>query len=270
VSFDPAAQPDHEQGRVRISIVSASGGYVTITRTHPSGRVVTVRGMDVAPLSGGAFIGWDYEAPIGLPVTYQAYYYSDPDTLIATSNTVTVTWVTENDWLKDPLEPIRNVIASVGDMSTYGYDTPTGVHTVLGRPDPVTVGEIRRAATGDLTLNTYTREERDRVHYITASGHTLLVQSSQESGVGSMYISLLGVTETRPSGQRDEPMRIWTLSYQEVAAPVGAGAAFTTWADVLAQAPDWQSIIDSWNSWIEMVEGIDSVTGPPILVWRGS
>ena len=104
-------------------------------------------------------------------------------------------------------------------MTEYDYSTPTGIHTVLGRPDPVTVGEVRQAATGTLALTTLTKDDRDRLHYITATGHVLLFQSSQESGVGSMYIALTGVVETRVANLRNSPERQWTIGYQEVQRP---------------------------------------------------
>ena len=153
------------------------------------------------------------------PVEYHATAYTDPDTVLAVSAPFTVTWNTETDWLKDPLEPARNISVLVNDMTEYAYDTPTGIHTVLGRPDPVTVGEVRRAATGTLTLITLSKEDRDRLHYITASGHVLLFQSSQDSGVGNMYIALTGVTETRVVNLRGQSERHWAIGYQEVASP---------------------------------------------------
>jgi hypothetical protein len=262
---------DDEKGRVKIEIIASDGDSVTVTRKHPSGRVVIVRGMDKAPLSGGAFLGYDYEAPIGLPVDYTATVYTDPDTILATSAIDTITWTTDNDWLKDPLEPARNIEVLVSDMTDYAYDTPTGIHTVLGRPDPVTVGEVRRAATGTLTLTTLTKEDRDRLHYITASGHVLLFQSSQESGVGNMYLALTGVTESRVVGLRNSPERQWALGYQEVSAPVGDSAPFLTWADVVAAYPTWQAIVDAgFSTWLEFIESLDTVSAPPIINWRGN
>ncbi len=103
-----------EKARIRIE-VTADGDSVTITRKHPSGRIVTVRGMEKAPLSGGVFLGYDYEAPIGLPVSYQATAYTDPDTVLVVSDLDTVTWNTEVDWLKDPLEPARNIPVLVNE-----------------------------------------------------------------------------------------------------------------------------------------------------------
>ncbi len=261
-----------EQARVRVNVSATAGTLVSVTRTHPSGRVIPVRNMTLQPLNGGTFLGWDYEMPIGVQVAYTASLYdaADTSTPLDVSDPVTITWDTEIDWLKDPLEPIRNVPVLVNDMSEYDYATPTAVLEVLGRPDPVTVGEIRQAATGDLTLVTLSKEDRDRLHYITASGHVLLLQSSQTSGVGSMYLAPLGLKEQRIVPLREQSERIWTLTYQEVGVPAGDAAPFTTWQDVLNTYGTWADVVAQNNNWIGMIETLNSTTSAPILTWRGA
>lgn len=263
---------DDGKGRIRIVLTATTGTLASVTRRHPSGRVIPVRNMTLVPLSGGTAIGYDYEMPVGVQVEYVASIYdsSDPLTPLDTTEPVSITWMARRDWLKDPLEPIRNVMVLVNDMSEYDYATPTAVHTVLGRPDPVTVGEIRQAATGDLTLVTLDKLARDQLHYITASGHVLLLQSTQESGVGNMYLAPLGLKEQRVTPLRDQQERYWTLTYQEVSAPVGDAAAFTTWQDVLDTYATWQNVVDQNTSWLEMIENLNSTATPVILQWRGA
>ncbi len=114
------------------------------------------------------------------------------------------------------------------------------------------------------------KDDRDRLHYITASGHVLLFQSSQDSGVGNMYLALTGVTETRVVNLRGQSERLWTLGYQEVASPVGGGAPVVTWQDVADQYATWQAVVDAgYGSWLEFIESLDTVSAPPILNWRG-
>jgi hypothetical protein len=262
-----------EHARVRITVSATEGTLLTITRQHPSGRILPVRGMNLVPLSGGAFVGWDYEMPVGVQVTYTAAVYdtTDTNTPLDVSDPATVTWDTAYEWLKDPLEPIRNLPVQVVDMSEYDYIAPTGVHTVLGRPDPITVGDIRQAATGALTLFTEAKDERERLHLLTSSGHVLLLQSTQESGVGNMYIAPTGtLKESRVVSLRDEPSRVWEIDFQEVGIPVGDSAAFVSWQDVLDQYNTWQDVLLGFNSWLEFVESLDSTAAPPILVWRGA
>lgn len=268
VGIDPVT----EKARVRLTLTATAGTLITVTRRHPSGRVLPVRNLNLAPLSGGLVVGWDYEMPRGVPVTYIASVYdsSDTDTPLDVSDAVSVTWDSENDWLKDPLEPIRNVPVIVGDPGDFTYDSRTGVHTVLGRPNPVTIGEVRSSATGEFTIITLNKEDRDRFHLITSSGHVLLLQSSQESGVGNFYFAPTGVREARYQPLRDALERSWTLGYQEVDMPIGDASAATNWQDVLDQYADWQAVRDAAFTWVEFIESLGSTRPAPTLAWRGA
>jgi hypothetical protein len=263
-----------EQGRARINISANSGQYVTVTRTHPSGRTENVRGMVLTPLSGGQVVGWDWELPIGVSVTYTAYSYDDAagSSVVATSNSVTVTWTTDNDWLKDPLEPARNLPVRVASMASTRYASSTTIHQVLNRPDPVTVGSVRQTGDGQLVLYTDTLDESDRLDYITASGHVLLFQSTQQSRVGNMYFAVTDVEEDRVEGAlRDQPYRMWSLTYQRVGVPAGDPGAPVSLQDVADNPPggSLQDLADAWTSLIALYEGYAETTQGDIVVWRG-
>jgi hypothetical protein len=189
---------------------------------------------------------------------------------LAVSNAAVLTYTTAYSWLKDPFEPIRNIAVTIGDMSQYTYDSRTGVHQVMGRPAPITVGEVRSSAADTVTILTSTQEDRDRFHYITASGHPLLLQSTQQSGIGNMYIAVLSVTETRlvKTGSRTE--RSWAVAYQEVDMPVGDAGAFVTYQDLLNQFNSYQDALNVFETYFALYENLDSSVSPPIVTWRGA
>lgn len=265
------AEVEDSLGRVRLTIGAPPDARLAdLTRQHPSGRVIPVRGCTQLALSGGNAVVWDYEAPINIPVTYTATVYTDPDTQLGQSDGIEVTWQTTQTWLKDPLEPVRNMPVTIRDMSQYTYDHRAGVHVVLGRPDAVTVGDIRSAAAGTVIFHTRTRDEYDRFQYLTSSGHALLLQDDQDSGIGSMYLAALGTTEERVIPTAPDTQRFFSIDYQEVRSPAGDGASFVTWADVVAQFPDWQAVVDAFPDWGSLIEGLSSTSAPPTLTWRGS
>lgn len=263
----------NELGRTKI-LVNAIGALVSVVRVHPSGRIIPVRGMTLQPLSGGTFIGWDFETPIKQPVSYIAYAYdaNDLDTPLDRTTPVSVTWNTEQTWIKDPLEPGRNMPIEVERMPEYTYDSRSGVFEVVNRPDPVVVTEVRSSAKGDLVLHTNDQAERDRFHLLTSPGHVLLLQDSQRSGVGNMYLAVLGLKEQRIADHRDETARRWVLSYVETRAPAGENpSAFVTYADLAALFPSYQAIADSGaHTYLELVESIDSVAPSETITWRGA
>lgn len=261
-----------ELGRATIVGTGSTDGWATVTRTHPSGTIVTLRDATLIPTSGGGFLVRDYELPIGIPVDYTAYLYGDAGgaTLLDTSNTVRVTWQTQSEWLKDPLEPVRNMPIQVVAPGDSNYATPAGVFPVLNRPDPITVGTVRQADQGELELLTLTRDDHDKLHRITASGNPLLFQSTQESGYGSMYFQPLGLVESHPVPLRDITVRVWRLAYQETRPPVGPAAAAVTWADIAAYYSTWDDALADFTSWQDLLENFNVANANPIVTWRGA
>lgn len=66
-------EPANSPPRVRLDVtlpVGSAGVSVLLVRTDPDGRGYPVRLADPAVLAGSAWVGYDYEAPYGAPVTY--------------------------------------------------------------------------------------------------------------------------------------------------------------------------------------------------------
>lgn len=263
-------------GRVRLQVDSSDGSRVTITRKHPSGQVVTVRGMENLDLSGtnddgGTAVAWDYELPIGRACQYQATIIDDATTQQVKSNVVTITWNSATAWLKDPLAPARNrPVMLTSDTGAQQFQTPTGVFQVMGKPTVTTVGDVRSAAAGQVALRTDTLDDAAAVHYLTASGRVLLLQTPVAWGYGSMYLAVTQVTEERPSSDPVVPMRRITLDYLEADSPVGGAGAFSTWQDVLNVYASWQAVIDAYDTWLELIEATDRLAVRAEVPWRGA
>lgn len=266
--------PEAERGRIKIVVnADPAADTVTVFRKHPSGELWTVRGADKARLSGGTLITWDYEAPIGVQLEYFATIWSDPDVELGSSASVFIRWDSDQDWLKDPLEPSRNMVIYISDPGDESFDTPAAFHTVLGRPAPLGIGEVRRSATGDaLEVLTVTAEERAQLHRLTASGNVLLWQGSQESEVGNTYLMLRGIKKARVGPLRNDPERLWTLSYQEVSPPVGALGATVTLADIAAIWPTGADLVAAgFTSGADFLERVGELNATgPIVTWRGA
>lgn len=265
---------DSERGRIKIVVTAdPAADAATVFRKHPSGEIWTVRGADKARLSGGTLILWDYEAPIGVELEYYVTIWADPTVELGSSASVFIRWDSEQDWLKDPLEPSRNMPINIVDPGDESFDTPAAFHTVLSRPAPLGIGEVRRAATGDaLEILTVTAEQRAMLHRLTASGNVLLWQGSQESEVGNTYLMLRGMKKARPGRLRTDPERVWTLSYQEVLPPLGDIGAVVTVTDVALLYPTGQDLIDAgFTSGADFIEQVGELTSSaPIVTWRGA
>lgn len=262
-----------EKGRIRILLTTVAPGTLgTVTCTHPSGEQRIVRNMKLARMSGGVLLGYDYEAPIGLDLVYQAQVFSATDTTtpLDTSDSVTIRWDTDSEWVKDPLNPAANMPIRVAGFDDATFDTPTGILPVLGRPDPVAIGDVRQAESNTLNLLTLTKDESDRLHFILASGRALLFQSTQDSDYGNLYFQPLQTKLVRPSLLRDEPTRTWQITFQEVRIPGGDAAPTETWQDVAAQYATWQDLADQFGTWLDFAANFSNTNAAPTLTWRGA
>ncbi len=264
---------DEKNARAQLLVDAAGMASVTITRQHPSGRVWTVRGIELASSVGDQFIAYDYELPIGRECVYVAEAFDSNDDSLGVSVGQPLIWTSYFEYLKDPALPARNMQVLVNQKPDAQFSTPTGVLPVINRPAPITIGDVRQAETGVLTLLTLTLEDSLRVHALTASGHVLLFQSNPISEVGNMYIAISDITETRPTGLRDSPERYWALTYQETDPPVGGiSGGFVTYQTILDNEESYLALSTGFSSYLNVLETIggSDTAAVPDLAWRGA
>lgn len=255
-------RPDTGGVDLVVSAIPAGATSVTITRTHPSGRVWIVRQWNGAPTGGApSMAGTDYEAPIGVAVTYAVTAKSATETS-PSSNTVTVTLeasTSDTVWLKDPRVPALNRRVLVEKFDTQQFDGRVGVMPVIGRPTPVTIGDVREAATGTIVLTVLTADDVVGIHYLTASGNPLLFQTSSRYGVGNLYMAVTKVTEGRLSRLGMYAERRMSLDFVEVDPPVGLPSGgqntyqtvkdgYATYSAVVAGERDYLDLVQHTNT----------------------
>jgi len=259
-----AATPRADTGGVDlvVSAIPAGATSVTVKRTHPSGRVWTVRQWNAAPTGGAPSMqGTDFEAPLGVPVTYTATASSATETSPASApKTVTLeTNATATVWLKDPRSPALNLRVGVERFDTQQFDGRIGVMDVIGRPAPVTIGDVRQAATGTIVLVSPDADHTVSLHYLTASGNPLLFQTSPRYGIGNLYMSVTKVSEARATRLGMYAERRLSLEFVEVDPPVGlpsgglntyatVKSGYATYAAVLAGEADYLDLAQHVNA----------------------
>jgi hypothetical protein len=264
-------------GRNRILTTAASDAAVsvTVTRKHPSGKIVPVRGMDLTSLNAGVFLGYDYEAPIRWGVIYHATAYDSGGNVVGDSIDVPSYFDTEDDWLTDPVRAGRGFTIQVeqAGLPQETYTGQVGVHYVLGRPAPVVISQTRASATGQVSILTSTLAERDKFHLLTAAGGPLLLRTSPERGVRSLYMQPTTITEERMGVLGVNPERRWNIEYVEVDPPPGdITGAQVDWQDVLDTYATWADVVDNVETWIDLVDGRTLTVGGTreLLPWRGT
>lgn len=227
-----------------------------LQRCDPSGFETVIRSGASIALIDGAAVVYDFEAPLDVPVYWEAVDTADPPADTATSVKVVI----EShgySWLKDPGLPSRNlkvpVTTSIAELTRAAR---AGVFDVINRTYPVVISSLRRGPSGDLVLHTYNDGERERMMTLLSRGTVLLFQTPDGMGWGSRYIHVGDVSEARV-GLAMEQARKWTLPFTVVDRPVGLATAppGTTWQDVDSQNADWQTLYDQEVTWFNVLEG---------------
>lgn len=258
IEFDAFA----ETGSVRLTIRNQTPGrLVSLWRIAADGTRTLVRGpaglYDGVPLVSDVMIVEDYEAPLGVPVTYyQELYYATTGAFAgnATLGPVTIPFPDGNyAWLKDPGNPQRNVKVMIAQPAPdWQRPIDQATYVVQGRRNKVIRSGLRQGLEGDLAVFTQSDTERLNLHWLLDSGNTLLWQAAPGYGVTDMYINVGQITETRPPGRATDPWRTWTLPLIEADMPttVGVnGSAGRTWQDILTEFATWQDVRDAFATW---------------------
>ena len=126
-------------------------------------------------------------------------------------------------------------LISIGDLTRPAN---RGLYQVLSRQAPVAVSSLRQLHTTTLVVQTSTREERDQIDTILASGRVLLLRNPDPSyPETSWYLSIGDTQESRPIPDQRQPERLWSLPVVRVDRPTGLieASGGVTWADVLTE-----------------------------------
>jgi hypothetical protein len=185
---------------VRIDYTApASAASATITRTGPSGTPADVRGWENTPVVPGAVIARDFEAPIGVPLTYTATAYNASGAAIGTqTGTITIASQGCSDtWLNDLARAANTMRIPIESLPALEYPVPTTVHEIITRRSPIVTSDIAHLAAFELSFLTGTLDERDQARAILGNGVPVLLRTPPEDGIGNLYFSVLGYTEQR-------------------------------------------------------------------------
>lgn len=235
------------------------GELATVWRVGPGGQRTLVRGVDGllqgTPVPSDLWVIEDYEAPLGVPVSYYASYAA-ADGSPAGFNTTAQAVIDPGDrnwaWLKDPGNPQRNARVMVRQAPDWSRPIQQAEHRVRGRRNSVIFSDVRGGLEGELAVWTRSDDERDQLHWLLDSGNALLWQAAPGMGVVDRYVSVGAVTEARVGGTATDPWREWTLPLREVDIPVTVGvngSAGRTWQDVLVEFATWGDVLAAYETW---------------------
>jgi hypothetical protein len=249
------------RGAVRFTLTNPAAGE-TVKRVRPGGSLASIRGYSSAAWWAGTTeaIGYDYEMPLGVVVTY-AVVAASVSQLPATAVTDTIFTMTPGAtngeaWLRDVLQP--NLSIPVGFVSS-GDELRPARQTVLeiaGRRNPYVVWDVRLSRTGTVTLAVANNPipgvwtsptNRQKLEVLFDSGRPLLLSVCHRLGFLSCYMAVADVRFPRVGSG---PLWAVEVDYTEIDVPLSedikiapevdytlaqsipAGALYSDWATV--------------------------------------
>jgi hypothetical protein len=250
---------------------------VTITRTGPSGTPAAVRGWLDAPAASGAVIARDYEAPIGVPLTYTLVAVNAAGAELAReTGTITIpSGGCEDTWLND-LARVGNTLRVVLEtIPELAYPVPATPHEVITRRAPIVSSDIAHTPELEVSILTASDDERYRARALLGNGVPVLLRTPPAVGVGNMYLAVLGFHEQRLVSPGTVPDRRFVISARQVERPAPAlynpqppvtyadvRAEFATYALLKAGRVTYDALLYDWAG----SEPSDIVPWPPVDV----
>jgi hypothetical protein len=229
-------------------------------RETPDGTRTLVRGpgglLSGAPITAESLIIEDYEAPLGIPVTYYTVILKPDGVSVRRTDAfggVTIPFSDINQcWVKDPGNPQRNMLLTVQTGPEWARPVDQGSYVVKNRRNKVTLSGVRNGREGDLVVWTRSDDERAALDWLLDSGATLLWQTHPMAGEGNIYVAVGQVGRGRVGQPAYDPWRTWTLPMVEADMPVSvgvAGSAGRTWQDVLTSFATWGDVLAAYATW---------------------
>lgn len=246
-----------------------SSWLMTLYRVLADGSRTPVRGPSglIEQVAAGAdiFIVTDYEAPLGVTVSYRIEFYSVSTGALTAYRTTGVFTLDPGDvnyvWLKDPLRPQLNRRVLVKQAPDWQQPIEQNVMRLAGRQNAVVLSRVRSGREGTLTMWTQSDDEREAIRFLLSTGNVLLWQSAPGMGESDVYVSVAQTAFPRVSTYAPEGWREWQLPLTEVDRPTGGTTGSATWTvqDVSIENATVLSLIGRYVTVLDLA--LDQRTG---------
>lgn len=253
-----SVDPVYNRVGVTLSAFSADGA-ITVERVLVStGARAPMRA--VSAVSGGSAFGWDYEAPFGVPVRYEAY---DGATLIASSD-ATVPGV--EAWLRSPGLPVLDLAIELLDVPPTKRERPRVVLRPFGRASALVLSDTAKSAEFQLVVRTYGYTQADQLVELFSQTPTalLLMPGGREPyryvSLGNLVEAPLVKYRAADGSDVDDPGGIfeWSLDCVVTDAPTGGlyGDPTSSYATVAATFATYSTLLAAKPSYLELLKGV--------------
>jgi hypothetical protein len=253
-------EPDVQS--IRLDYTAPAGAStVTITRVGPSGIPAGVRGWVDTAVVPGAIIARDFEAPIGVPITYTAQTMNATGSVIDTQ-TATITIPSDgcsDTWLNDLARVTNTLRVVLESLPELAYQMLVSTHEIIDRRDPIITSDVAHTPEFELSFITDTLNQRDQARDALGNGVPVLLRTPPDQGIGNLYFAVTDYKEQRIVTSGTMPGRVHVVTGRQVQRPdptlyVPLGVAtyqhvkdtFATYADLKAGRVNYDAVLYDW------------------------
>ena len=255
-----AATYDPILSRIRLTGTFLSPAVTAVFERSTDGVSWTaVRGGTAVTVAAQNADADDYEFPAGVPATYRLRGL-DAGGVTLFTDTAAITQDVDQAWLKVPAAPYLNRPVIVVDRSEVRRRSRQGLFDVVGRSNPVAVGDVASSLSYTAQLMTSTAAEESDLDYLFASGEIVFLQlpSTAQHMPGGYFA--VGDTSRQPT-MRTSARRLWDVPLTGVAAPGPEVVGSTyTWTSVLADYATWADLLADNATWADLLERVGSAS----------
>jgi hypothetical protein len=268
-------EPERAQNAVQVNLFFAAGAIAAnVFRTGPSGTIAYVRGANPIDLQGheSPMILRDYEAPIGVTLTYRAVVFGPGDAQTETAPvTITIpsTGCTDT-WLTDIAAPANSHLTVIERLDELGYEAASAAHYVLNRRTPIVTSDIARAPTFELALLTDTDLERRKTRAALGNGVPILLRTPPNQGIGNLYFMATGWKEQRIVNKAELQARRFVIAAIQVERPdpgLAGTVILASYSDVAATYATYADLLAGVDTYDDLLHDPASARAADLVPW---
>lgn len=271
------------------NLVVYTGEELQLFRVTPDGVEVEVQGSPFGTNAATAAAAtatatlWDPSAPFDVNIFYRLY--SDCGSLTVTSNT-TLLDADGFGWLRDPLDPTRNLVISMEgfyddcvdqDVIVFSglggpeYNDASGVFDKINSARPNTISQVRKNHASALNLTSFSLDDILDLEDILATGRILSLTLPTGYGwaqrtYGTDWITVFDVNQSYLGVDQRVTSRAWSLPFRLSTPPQnlpgggggnGVGGGGATYDDLAASVlgTTYNTVIASGETYDQVAAG---------------
>lgn len=261
---------DLDSPYVRVTIINGDVyDLVRVERVHINNTIqpAAVRGLDGVEVPALALAN-DYEVPLDEEFIYKMYALDSEGRVVSVgeSDPVILEVPYHRVILRSVGQPTLSTRIQITSFPSFSQSLRVLQEAkVLGRRNSAVLFDVMEGITGSFSFMTLLDQDPVgyRIRTLFEEGQPLLFQSvSRVTGIKDFYLIARSVQSDRKTVLRasEAPRYIYTLEFQEVERPSTAEEtlSFFTWQTLLdAGHADWQSVADSFSTWLSVLSFTD-------------